>query len=88
MRQNSVVLSPGVFPMHLPCTNGVDPQVRGFLIVQRTRVDSRERRRIYAVTLKSIPIVLGFAGITASQLVLGIYTIVVAARSGGKGYLN
>lgn len=39
--------------------------------------------RIYAVTLKNIPITIGFAVITASQLGLGICLVVFAAREGG-----
>lgn len=34
--------------------------------------------------MKSIPITIGFAIITASELALGVYMVVVAAMEGGK----
>jgi len=40
--------------------------------------------RIYAVARKNIPIVVGFAVITTSQLVLGMCLVVFAARKGGR----
>ena len=36
------------------------------------------------MTMRNIPIALGFASITLSQLVLGIYMIIIAARRGGE----
>ena len=38
------------------------------------------------MTKKNIPIAIGFAIITVSQLVLGIFLVVFAARSGGKSH--
>jgi len=40
--------------------------------------------RIYAVTVKNIPIAVSFAVITASQLVLGMWLVVLAARKGAQ----
>ncbi|KAF9790805.1 hypothetical protein BJ322DRAFT_1170204 [Thelephora terrestris] len=40
--------------------------------------------RVYAVTKKNIPIAIGFAIITLSQLVLGIVLVVFAARAGAQ----
>ena len=40
--------------------------------------------RIYAVAVKNIPIALGFASITATQLALGVCMTTLAARRGGK----
>lgn len=34
--------------------------------------------------MKSVPITIGFAIITASQLALGVYMVAVAAMEGGK----
>ena len=36
------------------------------------------------MTMKSIPIVVGFAVITASQFVLGVWMMVLSALKGGK----
>jgi hypothetical protein len=53
--------------------------------VPELRIDSRVSCcRIYAVAKKNIPIAIGFALITASQLALGIYFVVVSAKKGGK----
>lgn len=52
---------------------------------RRPQFDFRvEFCRIYAVARKNIPIVVGFAVITTSQLVLGMCLVVFAARKGGK----
>lgn len=40
--------------------------------------------RIYAVTMKNLPIAVGFAIITACQLVLGMYVVVLAALEGAQ----
>jgi len=40
--------------------------------------------RIYAIADKNIPVVIGFAAITASQLVLGICLVDFAVRSGAQ----
>ena len=36
------------------------------------------------MTMKNIPIALGFASVTVTQLAFGICAIVLAARRGGK----
>jgi hypothetical protein len=48
-------------------------------------VDSYKcRRRIYAVTMKNIPIAFGFTAITVTQCALGIYLTIHTASKGGK----
>jgi hypothetical protein len=53
--------------------------------VQWFWVDSWIRcHRIYAVTIKSIPITLVFVALTASQFALGVCMVTLGAREGGK----
>lgn len=42
------------------------------------------RPRIYAVSMKNLPIVIGFGVITASQFVVGIYMMILTAKGGGN----
>jgi hypothetical protein len=44
--------------------------------------------RVYAVTLKNVPITVGFAVITVSQLAFGIYSIVLLGEGGGNVKLS
>ena len=44
--------------------------------------------RIYAVTLKNIPVTIGFAVITTVQLALGLYNFALIVRGGGKVRLS
>lgn len=61
----------------------------GIRFVPQPRVDFRDRfRRIYAITMKNVPITIGFAVITTSQLVLGMYAMISAAKDGGKVNLS
>lgn len=54
------------------------------VIVQRHSINCRGHyHRIYVVTMKNIPITIGFIIISAAQLVLGIWAIVLVV-SGGK----
>ena len=41
-------------------------------------------RRIYAVTMKNIPITVGFAVIAAAQLAIGVCLVTFAAEGGSK----
>ena len=41
--------------------------------------------RIYAVTMKNVPIVIGLATIATSQFVLGMSLLILLARNEGKG---
>ena len=40
------------------------------------------------MTMKNVPIAIGFAVITVSQLALGICLIIFAAKGGGKAILQ
>ena len=40
--------------------------------------------RIYAVSMKSVPIAIGFATITASQFAVGMYMTIITGREGGE----
>ena len=78
-------------PLHVcyfysPRANRDYAQVRTiFVVMWQFWVDSPEFcRRIYAVTMKNIPIALGFASITASQLALGVTMTILSARKGGE----
>lgn len=67
-----------------PRTGDNNPQARGLSIAQTPRAGSwRCGCRIYAVTLKSIPIAVAFASITTAQWGLGICLTVLTARKGG-----
>lgn len=39
---------------------------------------------MYAVTMKNIPITVGFSIVTLCQLVIGVCAVVFAAKGGGK----
>jgi len=43
--------------------------------------------RIYAVTMKNLPIMIGFAIITTSQFVLGTCFLAIVAKKKGRGKL-
>ena len=49
-------------------------------LLNDTELISEHYRRIYAVTMKNVPIAVGFAVITASQLALGICLVSVTAK--------
>lgn len=53
-------------------------------LVRMLRSDSRECRvRMHAITLKHLPITVGFSFITLCQLVLGVLTISLVSMLGG-----
>ena len=85
MREEFVLWPFRVFHLHTPRTSCNNPQVGGLFIAQTLWVDSRRcGYRIYAVTLKNIPIAIGLALVTAAQCGLGIRTVVLSARGGGE----
>ena len=46
---------------------------------------SREfHHRAYAITMKSVPVVIGFGAITVTQLSVGVWLLVVSVKAGGK----
>ena len=84
MRKKRVVLYLRVCPLYPLRTSDGNPQVGSFLCHQRLRVDPRGfRRRIHAVMMKNVLITIGFAVITASQFIFGMWIMIHAARSGG-----
>ena len=87
MQQNRVVLNLNVCHLHLPRTSGVDRQVGLLRLSRDSELISKHCRRTSAVTMKNVPIAVGFAVITASQLVLDIYLITCAAKRKSKARL-
>ena len=85
MREGCVVPPVHVRRLHPPCTGNVDAQVRNPLCrLGPPGLPGECCRRIYAVTMKNIPITIGFGILTISQVVFGIVGVIVAAREGGK----
>jgi len=85
MRQNRILLPSRVRYVHPPCTSGVDHQVKLFRLFSSFELITENTvQRIYAVTMKNVPIVVGFAIITAGQLAVGICLVTYAARSNSK----
>jgi len=80
---------PRFHPFYLPRTSGVDHQV-GFLrqALSNSEPISENIHRLYAVTMKNLPIAIGFAIITASQLVVGTCLVVAVAKNKGRDKLE
>lgn len=88
MRQDLLVSPPHVLRLYPPRTSGINPQVGSYLFLFdgcRNIPENLFFHRIYAVTMKNVPIVVCFAVITVSQFVLGVWMLVLAALRGGKG---
>ena len=85
MRQDRILLPSRVRYVHPPRTSGVDHQVELFRSFSGFElIPENAAQRIYAVTMKNVPIVVGFAIITAGQLAVGICLVTYAARRNSK----
>lgn len=73
---------------YLPRTSGADHQVGFLRALSNSELISENIHRIYAVTMKNFPIAIGFAIITASQLVVGTCLVVAVAKNKGRGKLR
>lgn len=83
-----------VFPrrvchMHPPRTGCVDLKVGNSIYHPAAAIPEGFFVRIYAVTIRNLPITIGFAAITTSQVVVGIWmTVLGSERSGVIPILN
>ena len=85
VRENRMVPPLHIRHLHCPRTSGVDHQVRGVSCCSAIVGTCPEcSYRIYAVTMKNVPIAIGLGLITASQFALGLWLSIIAAREGGK----
>ena len=80
MRSYRVVLPLPVRCCYFPRTDGADPKVWIYFVVQYLQVNRVICHRIYAVTMKNIPVTSVFAVITATQLALGIWAVVLTSH--------
>ena len=85
MCENLVVWNLVIRHLYLYRTSCVDPQVGYSLHFPVAVASSQEfHHRAYAVTMKSVPVVIGFGTITVTQLSVGVWLLVVSVKAGGK----